>query len=257
MEKENQKQLNDYDSISDASDESDNQIFTCLHKKFKKKHDQTSDEDEPHVESAKALPRKSLITSNDQNADEEGNYYNENASCAERISPKVTPRKSLTNEEIINRDGEEENRDVEAIVGDSMCRKVDENNIVFREFMQCMQEEKCHKNNDINDNVSVAMMTPNRNFFTDNKPRLSNAALMMDQIIELNPHMDLKREMIPASMALEFFRFLWEKSVSVMNSLIMLQMIDCVNDFLRSMQGAPAGNQINNETQLREWFFFD
>ena len=68
------------------------------------------------------------------------------------------------NEEIINRDGEEENIDVEAIVGDSMCRKVDDDNIVFRQFIQCMQEEKHHKNDDINDNVSVVMMTPNRFF---------------------------------------------------------------------------------------------
>ena len=52
---------------------------------------------------------------------------------------------------------------------------------------------KDHNNNDVNDNVSVVMMTPNRIFFIDNKPRLSNAAMMLDQIIELNPHMDLKR----------------------------------------------------------------
>ena len=30
-------------------------------------------------------------------------------------------------------------------------------------------------------------------------------------------------------------------------------MINCLNDFLQSSPRAPAGNQMNNETQLREW----
>ena len=132
------------------------------------------------AESRKVTLRKALITSNDHNADKEGN----------------------------NKDEEEENKDVEVVVGDSVMGKVDDNNIVFRAFMKCVQEERHHKNNDINNNASVAMQTSDQNFFTNYKPNLSNASRMMDQIVELNPHVDLKRETMPASVALKFFRFL-------------------------------------------------
>ena len=80
-----------------------------------------------------------------------------------------------------------------------------ENNVPFKCFMQRMEEERCHEENNINDDASVATQAPDSNFFPDNKPSLANASRMMNQLIDLNPHFNLIKELIPDAMALEFY----------------------------------------------------
>ena len=48
------------------------------------------------------------------------------------------------------------------------------------------------------------MQAPDRIYFTDNKPSLSNTSRLMDQLVESNPHMDLNRELAPDAIALIF-----------------------------------------------------
>ena len=109
--------------------------------------------------------------------------------------------------------------DNKEFVVDNNAQMMD-NNVPFRCFMQCMQEERFHEKNDINENASVAMQAPDSNFCQDKKPSLANTSRMMNQIIDLNPHFNLTKEQTLDAMALEFLRCLWQKIVIVATSLI-------------------------------------
>ena len=142
--------------------------------------------------------------------------------------------------------------DNKEFIVDNNAQMMDDN-VPFRCFMQCMQEEWFHEENDINENASVVMQAPDNNLFQDKKPSLANASRMMNQLIDLNPHFNLIKEITPYTMALKFLRCLWQKIVIVATSLITHIMIYHINKFLRNLSGVTVGNRINNEVQLREW----
>ena len=59
---------------------------------------------------------------------------------------------------------------------------------------------------------------------------------MLQEIAKSNDHVKLDVNVIPQTMALEFFRFLWEITVSEFNTMITIKMSSVRNDLLRSSQ---------------------
>ena len=179
---------------SDNSDDDDS-VFRHAHKPYKNRDTVTMMRPKENVPEEEEEEEEVKQQEEDNKGEESSDEEEEEDENEEDYQETVKGKK----DDVELDKEEDDNKETITVDNNTQMMK---NNVPFKCFMQCMQEERFHEENYINENVSVAMQAPDSIFFQDKKPSLANASRMMNQLIDLNPHFNLTKELIPDTMAL-------------------------------------------------------